>query len=160
MFSVGLDAFLPVNGTPAGYGVSFAMSLPWAWGAASARARGADHRAQAERAAADGARLRVRTDAAVALAAVRSAERRYLLLRDTAIPAARRAVDATRAGYAAGGADLLMWLDASRTALDNDVDLAMARGDLDRALADLDFTAGGHVPRAPLSAPKDHDHAP
>jgi outer membrane protein TolC len=100
----------------------------------------------------------MRTDAAMALSAVRAAERRYLVLRDTAAPTAQRAVDVTRAGYTAGGADILMWLDAARMALDVDLDLAMARGDLDRALADLDWTAGGHVPRAPLAAAKDHSH--
>ncbi len=91
---------------------------------------------------------------------MRAAERRYLVLHDTALPAARRAVDATRAGYASGGSDILMWLDAARMALDVELDLAMARGDLDRALADLDFAAGGHVPRVALSADKEQHHAP
>jgi outer membrane protein TolC len=158
MFSAGLSTFLPVNDMPVGYGVSLSMSLPWAWGAASARARSAEQRALAGRAAASGARLRTRTDAATALTAVRSAERRYLLLRDGAAPAARRAVEATRAGYAAGGADILMWLDAARTALEIDLDLAGARGDLDRALADLDGAAGARVPRVPLPAPKEAGH--
>jgi outer membrane protein TolC len=134
------------------------MSLPWVWGPGSSRARSAEQKALAERAAASGARQRMRTDAAMALSAVRAAERRYLVLRDTATPTAQRAVDVTRAGYAAGGADILMWLDAARMALDVDLDLAMARGDLDRALADLDWTAGGHVPRAPLAAVKEHSH--
>ena len=160
MFSLGFDTFLPVNNMPVGYGLSFAMSLPWVWGAASARARGAEQKALAGRAAASGARLRARTDAGMAIAAVRTAERRYLILRDAAAPAARRAVDAARAGYAAGGTDVLMWLDASRAALEVDVDLAMAHGDLDRAVADLDLAAGGHVPRAPLPDAKERRHAP
>lgn len=160
MFSVGFDTFLPVNNMPAGYGASFAMSLPWVWGAASSRARSAEQRALAERATAAGARLRMRTDAVMALAAVRAAEQRYLILRDSAGPAARRAIDAARAGYAAGGADVLMWLDSARMAREVELDLAMAHGDLDRALADLDWTAGGHVPRAPLSSSKEPRHAP
>ncbi len=45
VFSAGLDAFLPVNNLPAGYGVSFAMSLPWAWGRPR-RAPGAPSRAR------------------------------------------------------------------------------------------------------------------
>jgi outer membrane protein TolC len=158
MFSAGFSTFLPVNDMPVGYGLSFSMSLPWAWGAASGRAKSAEQKALAERANVDAAKLRMRTDAAMALAAVRAAERRYLRLQDSALPAAQRAVDATRAGYAAGGADILMWLDASRMALDVELDLAMARGDLDRALADLDFAAGGHVARAPLSASKETSH--
>jgi len=160
MFSVGLDGFLPVNDMPAGYGVSFGMSLPWVWGAGSARAKSAEQKALAERATAEGKRLSMRTDAAMALAAVRAAERRYVALRDGAAPAARRALDAARAGYAAGGTDLLMWLDTARMALDVDMDVAMAHGDLDRALADLDWAAGGRVPRAPIPAAKEPDHAP
>ncbi len=161
MFSVGLDGFLPVNDMPAGYGVSFGMSLPWVWGAASARARSADHTAMAREAAADGKRRDARTDATMALAAVRAAERRYVALRDGAAPAARRALDAARAGYASGGTDLLMWLDTARMAREVDLDLAMARGDLDRALADLDWAAGGRVARARIpAAKKEADRAP
>jgi outer membrane protein TolC len=160
MFSVGLDTFLPVNNTPTGYGVSFAMSLPWVWGAASSRAKSAEQKALAERAAAASARLRLRTDATMALAAVRAGERRYLTLRDSALPAADRAVNAARAGYAAGGADILMWLDSARMAREVELDLAMAHGDLDRALADLDLTAGAHIPRAALPSAKEPDHVP
>jgi outer membrane protein TolC len=158
MFSVGFDTFLPVNNTPTGYGVSFAMSLPWVWGAASSRAKSAEQKALAERAAAAGARLRMRTDATMALATVRAAERRYLTLRGSALPAAQRAVDAARAGYAAGGADILMWLDSARMARDVELDLAMAHGDLDRALADLDLSTGTHVSRAALPTAKESDH--
>jgi outer membrane protein TolC len=160
MFTAGVSVSLPVNDMPAGYGLSFAMSLPWAWGAASGRQKSAEQKALAERAAVSGARLRARTEASMALAAVRSAERRYLVLRDTAAPAAQRAVDASRAGYAARGTDILMWLDASRVALEIDVDLATAHGDLDRALADLDGAIGAHLPRTSLTASKEPRHAP
>jgi cobalt-zinc-cadmium efflux system outer membrane protein len=159
-FMVGLDTFLPVNNTPAGYGVSFSMSLPWLWGAASKRTKSAEQRAHAERASADVARLRVRTDAAIAIASVRAAERQYVLLRDTVAPAAQRALDVTGAGYATGGADILAWLDAARTSLDVAVELASARATLDRALSDLDRAAGEHVPRVPLSTSKEHHDGP
>lgn len=160
MFSAGFSTFMPVNDMPVGYGLSFGMSLPWAWGAASARARAAEQRALAGQATTQGTRLRMRTDASMALAAVRTAERRYTALRDGAVPAAQRALEATRAGYAAGGSDILMWLDAARMALDIELDLAMARGALERALADLDFAVGARVPRAAIPAPKEpsHDH--
>jgi outer membrane protein TolC len=134
------------------------MSLPWAWGAASSRAKSAEQKALAERAAASSARLRMRTDAAMSLASVRAAERRYLTLRDGAAPAAHRALEAARAGYAAGGTDILMWLDTARMAREVDLDLAMAHGDLDRALADLDWTTGAHVPRTALPSTKEPDH--
>ncbi|MFO0757770.1 MAG: TolC family protein [Byssovorax sp.] len=152
MFTAGISTFMPVNDMPAGYGVSLGMSLPWLSGAASSRARSAAHKELAERATGDAARARVRTDAVVALASLRAAERRYQILRNTAAPSADRAVEVARAGYATGGTDLAMWLDAARMALDIDVDVAVARGDLDRALADLDGAAGGRVPRIPLAA--------
>jgi outer membrane protein TolC len=155
---VGLSAFLPVNNTPAGYGASFSMSLPWLWGPGADRARSAEQRALAERAAAQGARRRVESDAASALAAVRAAERRHVVLARRALPAARRALDASRAGYATKGTDILAWLDAARASLDVAMDLVGARGDLDRALADLDWAVGGKAPRVPVSASKEQLH--
>jgi outer membrane protein TolC len=157
-FMVGLDTFLPVNNMPAGYGVSFSMSLPWLWGGSSSRVRSAEQRALAERASVDSARLRARTSAGTALASLRAAERRYVILRDVAAPASRRALDAARAGYASGGADILAWLDAARSSLDVDVELANARADLDRALADLDWAAGEHLPRVSLPTSKEQSH--
>ena len=157
-FSVGLDVFLPVNNTPAGYGTSFSMSLPWLSGGGGSRMRSAEQRALAERSSAEGARIRVRSAAVTALAAVRAAERRYLVLTRLAVPAARRALDATRAGYAAGGADILAWIDAARSSLDVAMDLVGARAELDRALADLDWAAGGKVPRVPVAQSKEQLH--
>lgn len=152
MFSAGVSTFLPVNEMPAGYGVSLSMSLPWVWGANGSRKAAADEKATGEKYAASGVRRRMRTDATMALATVRAAERRYRTLQSGAVPAAARALDATRAGYASGGTDILMWLDAARMARDVELDLAMARGQLEGALADLDFAAGGPVPRVALSS--------
>lgn len=149
-FSVGLNYFHPVGGMPAGWGASVGMSLPWLWGGASRRTESANERALAERAAAENARVRARAGAAQALALATAAERRLLVLRDVARPAARRSLDAAIAGYAAGGTDILAWLDAQRASLDVDLELSMARADLDRALADLDAAVGERVPRAPI----------
>lgn len=159
-FTVGLDTFMPVNNTPFGYGGSFSISLPWVWGGASKRMRSAEQRALAERASADNVRLRVRTEVATALAAVHARERVYLLLRDLAAPAARRAVDAAGAAYATRGADLLAWLDAARGSLDVAMELSTARAEIARSLADLDAAAGEHLPRTPLSSLQESNHAP
>jgi outer membrane protein TolC len=157
-FSVGVLTFLPVDNTPAGYGASFSMSLPWLWGPGSSRLASAEFRVRAERASVETMRLRVHTDAALALATVRAAERRYLVLRDIAAPAASRAVEATRAGYASGGTELFAWLDAARSSLDVEMELATARADLERALADLDYATGDRAPRTPLAEYHDHAH--
>lgn len=158
MITAGVSTSMPTNGMHAGYGLSLGMSLPWAWGAASAKHKSAEQRALAGRAAASAARQRARAEASMALASVRSAERRYLILRDTVAPAAHRALEAARAGYAAGGTDLLMWLDAARAAREIDVDLGGARGDLERALSDLDRATGAEVPRVALRSAKEQHH--
>jgi outer membrane protein TolC len=157
-FTVSLDAYLPVNSTPAGYGTSLSMSLPWLWGAGAGRARSAAERAAAEKANAGAVRLRAESFAVTALAALRAAERRYNVLTRLARPAARRAIEAAQAGYLAGAGDILSWLDAARSALDVEMDIAGARGELDRALADLDWATGTRVPRVPVSASKEQLH--
>lgn len=151
MFTVGLAYFHPVGGMEAGWGASFGMSLPWLWGPASQRAESAARTAEAESAAASAARLRVRTEATMALAAVRGAEARIVALAKVAQPAAHRAVETAATGYATGSADLMTWLDGERMALDVELELAMARADLERALADLDGAVGEHVRRVPLA---------
>jgi cobalt-zinc-cadmium efflux system outer membrane protein len=157
-FLVGVSAFLPMNDMPAGYGTSFAMSLPWVWGAGGRKVESAKHRVSAERATAAEARLRVRAAVSAAHSSVRAAEHLFVVLRDHVKPAAQRSLEAAQAGYAAGGSDLLAWLDAERSSLDVDAELAGARGNLARALADLDWAAGEHVPRAPLSAEREPNH--
>lgn len=112
--------------------------------------------ALAEASAADGTKLRARTEAGMALAAVRAAARRYVALTTLAAPAARRAELAAKAGYEAGGSDILMWLDSARMVLEIELDRSMARADLDRALADLDWTLGARAPRSPIPALEGH----
>jgi outer membrane protein TolC len=156
-FMLGVSGFLPNEAMGAAWGASFGMSLPWVWGGAKGKARAAEERAHAEAASADAARLRVRTEIGRALAEARSAERRMLLLRDVARPAAERALEAAEAGYATRGTDVLMFIDALRSSLAVDMDLVDARADLDRALADLDGATASRVARKPLPAPTEPD---
>ncbi|MCC6522224.1 MAG: TolC family protein [Polyangiaceae bacterium] len=150
-FMVSGAVFLPVSGMMTGWGASFGMSLPWLWSGASDRAESYRNKALAERAARDTVRLRLQGDIDALVAAVRANAGRLALLRDRALPAARRAVAAAEAGYATGGSDVLMWLDAVRAEVDVTVDISMVRAELERALADVDWTVGAHVARAPLS---------
>jgi outer membrane protein TolC len=157
-FKVGVSIFAPTNGMPLGYGATAGMSLPWLWGRAAASRDSAKERVQAEVATAESVRLDLRSRAATSFAALRAAERRLLVLRDVARPAARRAIDAARAGYATGATDVLSWLDAVRSAFDIELDLATARADLARALADLEGAIGDRVPRRLLSASPEVPH--
>ncbi len=161
-FTIGANLFLPVAGndfTP-GWGASFGMTMPWLTRGAAHRRREREHTERAEKFAADGVRLRVATDAGAALEEVRAAEDHLVLLRDGALPAARRSLEATAAAYVGGGSDILAWLDAARAQLDIQLEMTSARADLDRALADLDFAAGERLPRSPLvdHVEDDHDH--
>ncbi len=149
-FLVGVSGFVPTETMGAAWGASFGMSLPWVWGAASGRRKSAEERVHSEAAGADAARLRVRSEVTRALAEARSAERRFALLRDVVRPAARRALEATQAGYATRGTDLLSFLDALRSSLAVDLDLVEARAEHGRALADLDGATGERVARKPL----------
>ena len=158
VFTVGVNYFHPIGGTPAGWGASAGMSLPWIWGAASGRADAAEQQVHAEDAALEGTRVRVRAEMARALASVHSAEARLVVLHEHVQSAANRALEVARAGYATGGVDLLMGLDALRSSLDVAIEVRMARGDLDRALADLDLAAGERVPRVALFSSKENQH--
>ena len=92
---------------------------------------------------------------------MRAAEQRYVVLQDTAAPAAHRAVEATRRRLRQRRhGPLFAWLHAARLSLDVEMELAMARADLDWALADLDYATGDRVPRVPLAGSRDHAHRP
>ena len=149
-FTLGLSASLPVGGMQAGWGASFGMSLPWFWSGAPDRVESYRALAEAERAGGQAVRLRLHTEVDRALAAVRANANRLRVLLHTARPAALRAIDAAVAGYVGGGSNILMWLDALKSELDVTLDIAMVRAELDRALADLDWTVGERVPRVAI----------
>jgi outer membrane protein TolC len=150
-FLVGLDYFHPVNGMPAAWGATASMSLPWLWGEAGHRAESAREMAAASTSTAAAVRVRVRSEVASAWIMAKTAERRFVSLRDGVVPAARRTLDASRAAYSSpSGPDLLSLLDAARAAFDVELDAVAARGELDRALAELDASVGARVPRVPI----------
>jgi outer membrane protein TolC len=152
-FTLGASYFAPTTLMPFnGYGVSASMTLPWVWGG-NARKEDAERAlAQASSYDAADARLRIGIDVGTAAATSRAATERLRVLRDGAVPAAKRALDVTFATYAAGRGDLLGVLRAQQAVVDTDVDIVMARASLDHALADLDWAAGTLLPRVPLNA--------
>ncbi len=151
--TAGINYFHPTGGNRIGWGASVATTLPWLWGPQSDRADAAVHRAAAERAGAEDARRAVAADAARATRRVEAAAGRLEQLEESVRPAARRGAEAAAAGYAAGGTTILDWLDAVRSEVDLESEIRGARGELDRALADLDRAVGEHVARRPLFAP-------
>ena len=156
--------FAPVGPMPAhGYGVNASMTLPWLWGAASARRDVEREKLEAAGSEVEAQRLAVDVDVATAAATTKSAARRLAILTTRAKPAAQRAYDVAWDGYESGRADLGGALVAERAVVDIDLELVMARATLEHALADLDAAAGEPVPRVPLaslaaSAPSGGDH--
>lgn len=134
-----------------GFGVGVSLSLPWLWGGRRDAVTAARERARAEMANLEAERIRVGADAAVLTTQAKRAEQHYLLLGERALPASLRARDAAEAGYAAGKTDLLTWLRTARAVVDVETEIVTARASLERALFDLDFAAGGRLPRAPLA---------
>jgi outer membrane protein TolC len=152
-FTVGALYFAPTTNMPVhGYGLSASMTLPWVWGAGARREEAQRAIAQAAGDDASDARLRIDVDVGTALATTRASAERLRALRDGALPAAKRALDATFATYAAGRGDLLGVLRAEEAVADADIDIVAARAELDHALADLDWAVGAPLPRTPLDA--------
>lgn len=142
-FGLGASYFAPVGEMARhGYGLNVSASVPWLWG--PRRAQVTTGEAQVRVAAAETRVVEATVDAevATALATLEAVERRLAILRDVARPAARRAIDMAEAGYQAGGVDLLRVLAAAEGAVAVELDLVLAEGELERALAHLDRAVG------------------
>ncbi|HEU4412720.1 MAG TPA: TolC family protein [Polyangiaceae bacterium] len=138
------------SGLPDTWGATAAVSLPWLTPASGARRDAAASSRAAAAAGERSAALDVEREVGEAYARARSAARQLALLEARVRPASDRAVEAARAAYVGGPGDALPWLDALRLRLDVTKTLVEARGELDRALADLDRAAGAPVPRGAL----------
>jgi outer membrane protein TolC len=151
-FNVALLYFAPVgtNMPHHGYGLNLGMSLPWLWGPSGARSDAAAGAERAAGASVAAAQRDVDVEIAQAYGAASVAARKVLVLRDAAIPAGRRALEAAQTGYESGRAELLVWLAAERSVVDAETELVQARARLDHALAELSAAAGIDLPRKPL----------
>jgi outer membrane protein TolC len=153
-FTVGAYYFAPTTNMPVhGYGASASMTVPWLWGGAGPRRDAQTNAADAARYEVEDTRLRLAVDVGTSAAAVRAATERLRSLLYVVLPAAKRAFDVTFATYSGGRGDLLGLLRSERAVVDAEMDIVMARASLDHALADLDWSVGTVVPRAPLPKP-------
>ncbi len=133
-----------------GYGANVSMTLPWLWGPGRARVAASEATLAAEEAAVREAELQTRAEVVEAFGRVRGFERELAQVRVDALPAALRALDATRARYVAGGAPLIEWLDVARMRLDLAMDEADLVVDLARAVAALEEAVGEPLVRVAL----------
>jgi outer membrane protein TolC len=150
--SLGLSWFPPVSMAPThGLGVSVAVELPWLWGGRFAMKDGEATMAGAQREESADVNYRLAVEVATALATVREATVRVKALEQTALPAARRAVDTALSAYGAGQQDVQTLLAAEQAVVELDVAVVEARATLDLALAELDWAVGGKAPRAAMA---------
>jgi outer membrane protein TolC len=152
-FAVGALYFPPTTAMPFhSYGATLSMSLPWLWGAAGHRKEAEREYLQAARTNVDAARIPVDSEVVTAEANARSAAFRLQVLRDRTLPATRRSLEVARAGYETGRTDLMTILDVSRSAVDVEDEIVMARSSLEHALTDLEAAVGAEIPLRPLEA--------
>jgi outer membrane protein TolC len=151
-FSVGAYYFAPTNLMPFnGYGASATMSLPWVWGGNDRKRESEEALTGAARHDVQDARLNIAVDVGTAAASVRSATERLRVLKSVALPAARRVLDVALASYQGGGGGMLGVLRAQQAVVDIEIDIVMARAQLDHALSDLDWAVGMPLPRTSLA---------
>lgn len=141
---VGFDYML-MPGLPDAYSVMLQVGVPWF---SSRRAAEADRAAAEEQQARDVAAAAVnaaRYEQVEAQARARSAKAQLAVLEDDVVPRADRTLQAMRASYASGDADLVVLIDAESALLDARLSavrqhaaLADAAADLRRALG-IDF---------------------
>ena len=150
-FAVGAYYFAPTTLMPFnGYGLSASMTLPWVWGGSGRRQESEEALTSAARHDVHEAHLDISVDVGTAAASARAAGERLSVLRNLALPAARRALDVSLSSYESGAGGLLGVLRARQAVVDTEMDIVMARALLDHALADLDWAVGMPLPRTPL----------
>jgi len=133
-----------------GYGLLVSVSLPWLSGQGRKRRDAASEFAAAATEDLAEAGLRIDREVAEALAATQTAARRWQTLRGAALPASERAREVALSGYEVGRADLLAMLATEGAYVEISLEIIDARAALDHALAELDRSSGGHLPRVAL----------
>ncbi|HEY3592503.1 MAG TPA: TolC family protein [Polyangiaceae bacterium] len=152
-FAVGALYFPPTSAMPEhGYGATLSVSLPWLWGAASAKEKAQRLYLRAAATEVEAARLPVDAEVVTAESKARSAAYRVKILRDRTLPASRRAFEIIEAGFESGRTDLMTILDARRAVVDVEQQIVMGRADLSHALTDLEAAVGAPVATRPIGA--------
>ncbi len=146
-YTVGLSYGLSRPGEMADtWGATFAMSLPWLSAAPAALAEAG----RAEQAAAgfdlQAIEREVDREVSAAWQRARSARKQLTLIDEHLVPAAARAAQASRAGFAAGQGDLSALVAATHEAREAALAQVRARAALARALVELERAVGGRLP--------------
>jgi cobalt-zinc-cadmium efflux system outer membrane protein len=136
-------------GDPAAYSTVFSATLPlFFWQHRKGQVAEAEHREWELRATERDVRAQVELDVRTAYTTADTAQRQALYLRDQLLPEAQEAYRIASTSYGLGGSSALDLLDAKRTLLDAQDQLAQALGAANDARADLARAVGGELPPA------------
>jgi outer membrane protein TolC len=138
---VGFDYML-MPGFPDAYSVMLQVGVPWLSSRRSSEAERSAAEAQASRDAARTVANAARYELAEASARAESAKAQLAVLEGEVVPRAERTLDAMRASYASGDADLVSLLDAEGALLDARLSAVRQRAALADAAADLRRASG------------------
>ena len=144
-------------GTASTYTTSVGFTVPlFFWNHTGGEVAQARHHEQELSASYADLVLQVDQDVRTAYAAAATALRQALFLRDQLLPEARRAYQIALTSYGIGGSSALDVLDARRTLLDAESQLADALGAANDARADLERAVGRPLAPAPGGTTGEH----
>jgi cobalt-zinc-cadmium efflux system outer membrane protein len=138
-------------GDPAAYSTTFSATLPlFFWQHQKGQVAEAQHRELELQAARRDVLAQVELDVRTAYVTADTAQRQALYLRDALMPEAQEAYEIAARSYGLGGSSALDLLDAQRTLLDAQSQLAEALGAANDARADLERAVGTELPPATI----------
>jgi cobalt-zinc-cadmium efflux system outer membrane protein len=138
-------------GDPAAFSTVLSATLPlFFWQHQKGQVAEAEHRELELQAARRDVLAQVELDVRTAYVAADTAQRQALYLRDELMPEAREAYQIAATTYGLGGSSALDLLDAKRTLLDAQNQLAVALGAANDSRADLERAVGEELPPATI----------
>jgi cobalt-zinc-cadmium efflux system outer membrane protein len=141
-------------GDPAAYSTVVSATLPLLfWQHQKGPVAEAEHRELELQAARRDVLAQVELDVRTAYVAADTSQRQALYLRDELLPEAQEAYQIAATTYGLGGSSALDLLDAKRTLLDAQSQLAEALGAANDARADLERAVGEELPLATIGGP-------
>jgi len=131
------------KGAPSSYATDLALSFPlFFWNHTRGEVAEASHRVRELDDTYRDARAAVAQQVRTALTAALTSRRQAIYLREELVPKARQAYDIATSSYDIGGSSSLEVIDARRTLLDTEGQLADALGTANDARADLELAVG------------------
>jgi cobalt-zinc-cadmium efflux system outer membrane protein len=149
-FVVGADYWLmPTQDTAHAYGAMVSMSLPWLNAARRADVREAEQLVSAERHAAETLEIATAFELHDAIARLEAASASLEIIETSLAPQAEKSLEAAKAAFALGQANLLALLDSLRAYFQVRLEHSRALSRVLAQLASLEFASGTRLMAAP-----------